>query len=349
LPEDELSCVAYNTTGSFSAVGDVGGRLVIFRNDSENSVVYDDELQAHDNTFDVWTNREIRAEVTALHWCPWGLLSANQRTVKLWNIRSRRSSLKRTYDDRAHVHTIHSVCANSDGATMLSADDLVINMWSLETRHRHAFQLFDMRPNKGDEIKEAITRALFHPRHCHEMAWTSTSGAVSIVDLRIGPHISSSNAKVFKQKVSNPGYYDAVTKSISDASYVDPNGTTIVTRDYIHLKLWDVRFESSPVHTWPIHAGLRPMFDTLYEHDAIFDKFHCSVNEDGTRIATGTYSNKVAIFNVKNKHETEKLVKVSSVEPAKSFQNPILHHSFSYTHKTLAVATLYGMYFFTPK
>ena len=41
--------------------------------------------------------------------------------------------LRRTFD-HAHAYNLHSLSANSDGATFLSADDLRIHWWDLEVR-----------------------------------------------------------------------------------------------------------------------------------------------------------------------------------------------------------------------
>jgi len=49
----------------------------------------------------------------------------------------------------------------------------------------------------------------------------------------------------------------------------------MATRDYMSLKVWDIRVESHAVETYSVHDYLRSKLCTLYENDSIFDKFEC--------------------------------------------------------------------------
>lgn len=68
--------------------------------------------------------------------------------------------------------------------------------------------------------------------------------------------------------------------SISDVKF-SADGQFIISRDYLTLKVWDIRMETYPVLTVPIHDFLRPKLSDLYENDCIFDKFECAVSGDG--------------------------------------------------------------------
>ena len=54
---------------------------------------------------------------------------------------------------------INSVGVNSDGATFLSADDLRVNLWSLENA-KLAFNIVDIKPPTLEELTEVITVAV---------------------------------------------------------------------------------------------------------------------------------------------------------------------------------------------
>jgi serine/threonine-protein phosphatase 2A regulatory subunit B len=67
------------------------------------------------------------------------------------------------------------------------------------------------------------------------------------------------------------------------------DGRYIVARDYLTIKIWDVKIETRPVKTISLHDFLRPMLYDLYTSDTIFDKFEISCSHDGKGIATGSY------------------------------------------------------------
>lgn len=62
-----------------------------------------------------------------------------------------------------------------------------------------------------------------------------------------------------------------------------------MTRDYMTVKVWDVNMENKPVVTIPVHNHLRAHIPSLYESDAIYDKFEVFLSPEGDRITTGTY------------------------------------------------------------
>jgi serine/threonine-protein phosphatase 2A regulatory subunit B len=83
----------------------------------------------------------------------------------------------------AHAYHINSVSVNSDGETFLSADDLRINLWSLDNA-KLSFTLVDIKPEHMEELTEVITAACFHPRHCNMFTYSTSRGAVKLGDMR---------------------------------------------------------------------------------------------------------------------------------------------------------------------
>ena len=99
--------------------------------------------------------------------------------------------------------------------------------------------------------------------------------------------------------------FSEIIASISDAKF-SRDGQYIVARDYMTLKLWDVRHEARPVETFRIHDQLKSKLCDLYENDCIFDKFECTSGKDGTHFMTGSYHNTFHIHD-KNSKESQML------------------------------------------
>ena len=107
----------------------------------------------------------------------------------------------------AHTYHINSISVNSDDCTYLSADDLRINVWHLETtdqsfsilqsRLLHGgmhvclvvsltslLDIVDIKPANMEELTEVITAAQFHPVNCNEFIYSSSKGTVRLCDMR---------------------------------------------------------------------------------------------------------------------------------------------------------------------
>ena len=147
------------------------------------------------------------------------LLSTNDKTIKLWKVCERRAKVvadfnvtvgaygavsvpttlrlpssayagepamvaspKRVFS-LAHQYNINSVSPCSDGETFLSADDLRVNVWSLDNA-KLSFNILDIKPPTLEELTEVITCAEFHPVHCHLFIYASSRGTVKLGDMR---------------------------------------------------------------------------------------------------------------------------------------------------------------------
>jgi len=134
------------------------------------------EFQSHEPEFDYLKSLEIEERINKIRWCkgragPLFLLSTNDKTIKLWKIYEKKvrmvtsrnvevknghvpapitqlrmptlhpvqsvatATLKRTFAN-GHAYHINSLSFNSDGETYLSADDLRINIWNMNTNKR---------------------------------------------------------------------------------------------------------------------------------------------------------------------------------------------------------------------
>lgn len=260
------------------------------------------------------------------------LLTTNDKVIKLWKIteRCRRfqnlntvtdeghlrdsnsiTSLRvpRKVDDdlsieamprrvfsNAHTYHINSISVNSDDCTYLSADDLRVNIWHLETTEQ-SFNIVDIKPANMEELTEVITASQFHPVNCNEFIYSSSKGTVRLCDMR-EKALCDDHAKLFEEQEdpSSRSFFSEIIASISDVKF-SRNGRYILSRDYFTVKLWDVNMESRPVEVYPVHDYLRSRLCSLYENDSIFDKFECGFNGDDSKIITGTYNNFFRIFD----------------------------------------------------
>ncbi len=205
---------------------------------------------------------------------------------------------RRAYPN-AHAYHINSISVNSDCATFISADDLRINLWSLDAPASGSFTIVDIKPENMENLTEVITAAVFHPTHCALFAYSSSKGCIRLADMRQRA-LCETHAKLFEEPEA-PGarsFFSEIIASISDVQF-GAGGRYLLARDYLTLKLWDVAMESRPVATFSVHEALRSKLCDLYENDAIFDKFECAMSGDGATVATGTYSNLFRVFGTR--------------------------------------------------
>ena len=99
-------------------------------------------------------------------------------------------------------------------------------------------------------------------------------------------------------------FFSEIISSISDVRFSN-DGRHILSRDYLTVKIWDVRQETKPVKTIPIHEHLRPRLCDTYENDSIFDKFEVVFSGDGKNVMTGSYNNNFMIYPSEEGKDTE--------------------------------------------
>ncbi|XP_058227395.1 serine/threonine protein phosphatase 2A 55 kDa regulatory subunit B beta isoform-like isoform X2 [Rhododendron vialii] len=324
---DTISAIEFEKSGDYLAVGDRGGRVVIFERKARNDIVrdyynqhdleqrdfmdtqhpqfqYKTEFQSHEPEFDYLKSLEIEEKINKLKWCatPNGslfILSTNDKTIKLWkvaNIGYGAPARCRKVYAHAHDFNINSISNNSDGETFVSSDDLRINLWNLEVSDQ-CFNIVDMKPTNMEDLTEVITSAEFHPLHCNLLAYSSSRGFIRLADMRQSA-LCDHSAKILRDGDSrgSKSFFTEIITSISDIKF-GTDGRHILSRDYMNLKLWDTRMETTPVAIYKIHEHLHSKLSDLYNNDAIFDKFGCCVSGDGLHFATGSYSNQLRIFS----------------------------------------------------
>lgn len=172
---------------------------------------------------------------------------------------------------------INSLSFSPDGETFLSADDLRINLWSLNNS-MSTFNIVDIKPDDMEELSEVITSAEFHPTAASQLVYSSSKGLVRLCDLRESARVERNSGRTFghaPQSESERTFFSEVIASMSDVKF-SRDGRYLMARDYMTLKIWDVNQTSAPLRTIKVHEQLRSKLCELYESDCIFDKFECS-------------------------------------------------------------------------
>ncbi|XP_032523213.1 serine/threonine-protein phosphatase 2A 55 kDa regulatory subunit B alpha isoform isoform X1 [Danaus plexippus] len=293
-------------------------------------------FQSHEPEFDYLKSLEIEEKINKIRWLKRKnqahfLLSTNDKTIKLWKV-SERDKRVTGYNTReeggrprdparvtslrvptvrpadlmveasprrifanAHTYHINSISLNSDQETYLSADDLRINLWHLEITDQ-SFNIVDIKPANMEELTEVITAAEFHPTECNLFVYSSSKGTIRLCDMRAAA-LCDRHAKLFEEE-EDPharSFFSEIISSISDVK-LSNSGRYMMSRDYLGLKVWDLRMETKPVETYPVHEYLRSKLCSLYENDCIFDKFECCWSGDDQRLMTGSYNGFFRIF-----------------------------------------------------
>jgi len=75
-----------------------------------------------------------------------------------------------------------------------------------------------------------------------------------------------------------------------------------VSRDYLSVKLWDVRFGRQPIATIAVCDYLEKNLLSLYEEDFIYDKFFLDVSPCSGYIVTGAYNRSAHVLDLAASH-----------------------------------------------
>ncbi|KAJ5079435.1 protein phosphatase pp2a regulatory subunit b [Anaeramoeba ignava] len=392
---DIISALAFDKTGDYVAVGDHGGRIILFSNNQntqnkKKSIEYKFlcEFQSHSSQFDYLKSVDIEEKVNRIQWLPNQpnarfLLSTNEKIIKLWKISNsfeyetqqfnlnKNGDLKRNITSinqikfpriekknpaiatnlsksfqNGHIYNINSLSLNSDGETFLSADDLRINIWNLNDASQ-AFIIADIKPEEIEKLSDVITVAKFHPKECNIFAFATSKGIIRFGDLRESA-VCSHFSKVMQVDESTK-YHTFFTDIINSVSEIEfsPEGPYFSSRDFMSIKVWDIRKENVPVSNIDVHPFLLPNLFELYERDYFFDKFESAFSFDSKFLLTGSYGNHFFIYDwekqtktmVKGIQTTEIFDNFVSIEEDKKkhvFEYNI--HSVDYTRKVLNIA-----------
>jgi serine/threonine-protein phosphatase 2A regulatory subunit B len=305
--------------------------------DVENNYEFYGQFQSHEPEFDYLKSLDIEEKINDIVWLPrtnnsLHLLATNDKTIKLWKIFEKPAGqpsfkcensdfssgdglhvpkmmemetitaavLRRTFAN-CHAYHINSISLSSDYEMFLSADDLRLNLWHIDTdATKSCYQLIDLKPEDMNDLTEVITCAKYHPTHGSLLSYSSSKGYTYICDLRTNAKVGAPQ-KAFGVNIeeSEKSFFTEILVSVADMDF-STDGTHLLTRDFLTVKIWDMRMENKPCKILPLHEHLDQRLCELYENDCIFDKFQLCSSPSGPYISTGSYGNMFKVVDWQN-------------------------------------------------
>ncbi|KAF0992362.1 hypothetical protein HZS_7677, partial [Henneguya salminicola] len=205
----------------------------------------------------------------------------------------------------AHHYNIHSIGACSNQEYFISADDLRINLWSLQ-RNDICFTIVDIKPENMESLSEVITCANYHPIEPDIFLYTTSKGTIKLCDTRVKaicdtPTLGTSLFSILKVFLDNNESLNSsrFSEAIFTISSLDISSTSkyFLTRNYLEVKVWDMCMNRNPIETHRVQQYLNNdiKLAEMYEQDCIFDKFEACFSKNDKCIVTGTYDD---IFSI---------------------------------------------------
>lgn len=344
--EDIISALAFDKSGNYLSVGDRAGRLILFQRNLHtkskmpfNEFVYLTEIQSHYKEFDFLQSTDIEEKINCIEWINQPnenmlILSANDKTIKLWKIANKvvkktekfqsragmtlqslkmpkmkvieqnhYPSLKRTFPS-LHGYHIHSLSQNLNGTSFLSSDDLSVLLWDLEEM-KVAHGLINIKPASINELTEVITSAVFNQVNESLFAVGTSKGILKLFDTRESARFSTNGVFYCDENLKkNKNLFTDIVSSIADLKF-SADGGQIITRDYLTTKVWDQRKTKEPVKTIKLFEPFNSKLYDVYEQDIIFDKFNIGLSPDGHSFVTGFYNNYFHICDLEGTRNTQ--------------------------------------------
>lgn len=148
---------------------------------------------------------------------------------------------QRSYYRNAHEYHINSMSLCSDGEQFLSADDLRVNIWNIEN-NTSVYNVLDMKPANIDELDEVISSSEFSGRNPNLFLYTTSKGFLHICDLRERSSFQNASSVKFEVGINKKKtIFSDLINSLSSGKFLKYTDYGVITRDYIGLKIWDIR------------------------------------------------------------------------------------------------------------
>ncbi|CAL6045987.1 Protein_phosphatase PP2A regulatory subunit B [Hexamita inflata] len=212
---------------------------------------------------------------------------------------------RRVFDNVSAFH-VNSISVSQEQDRFLIADDLKVSIWSVND-NQEAIEVVNLKPPKIDEACEVITYASFSPCNASQFVYGTSSGNIQLVDTRISA--VQSQGRLFQNPLQSSaelpyGSFGAAANQSDIAAGIcsvqlSKQSNMLIARDFLSVKLWDVRMENRPLQVIPLHPQVREYVGRFLESDAIFDRFEVAFSPDGKSFATGSYTDRFNIYSLK--------------------------------------------------
>jgi hypothetical protein len=155
----------------------------------------------------------------------------------------------------AHNYHIHSLSASSDMEHYISSDEVSVHLWDLNEVNT-SYQVVNIAPKQIEELNEVITHAEYHPTDPNLFLYSSSKGHFDVCDLRKNPESGDVFWTRFhsgdRDKEIADNHFSEIIKSVQYASFAKDNAHQIASRDYVYMKLWDIRKPEAPLQKYKI-------------------------------------------------------------------------------------------------
>lgn len=161
------------------------------------------------------------------------------------------------------------------------------------------FSIVDIKPPNIDDLNEVITHAEFHPANSDLFLFSSSKGLVHLCDARTNTEFEKCATK-FEITIdpSKKHFFSEIISSISSATFLPNKDNFFCTRDYLSLKIWDIRNNSKYVKSIQISDYVEKKLCDLYENESVFDKFEVNASHCGNYLITGSYNNNAHVIDI---------------------------------------------------
>lgn len=88
------------------------------------------------------------------------------------------------------------------------------------------------------------------------------------------------------------------------AKFAPTSDSYLFSRDYLAVKIWDVRKNNQPVQTFNTTDYLDVNLCDLYENERIYDKFDLQISPCSTMALTGSYNSNAHVIDLQRRINT---------------------------------------------
>jgi hypothetical protein len=110
--------------------------------------------------------------------------------------------------------------------------------------------VIDIAPEQIDDLLEVITHCEYHPTDSNVFLYSSSKGYFDVCDLRKNPEGENFGTRFISgdgDKDITDSPFCEIIKSMHHASFSHSNPHQIASRDYVYIKVWDVRKNDAPI------------------------------------------------------------------------------------------------------
>ena len=104
------------------------------------------------------------------------------------------------------------------------------------------YNVLDIKPKSIDELDEVISHCEFHPNMPTVFLYTTTKGFLHVCDFREASSFQSGSTLKFEVGAgAKKNAFSEMINSLSYGKFLKTFPNHIATRDYLSVKLWDMR------------------------------------------------------------------------------------------------------------